>query len=1043
MRGQKNPFASPHAISHSNKKAPSGQELSDQIVALFKDPGSVVQPIPMSNDRQVIASVTSLITQYKSSSDWDSKLDVITQLMGIVSGGACNFISFMQHVDKLEPLISECILSLRGALVKYTCLLIAQLSEKLCQSFANTVLSLIPTLFRPTQNGTLIIADSCKLAILSVARCCQSKKVLLSILELHTSKSGVQRTLVAHCVFLIVSNWERDIVVGSFRAIEKVLLVLLNDPSADARQFARDTVRKLQEVVPEKCKRMMEKTDQRTRVSLIGPQETEKTVKPSKRAASVSNDKRANAVTPKAAKMAIAQAEKPVFEKGKERPYFSYLRQLILQGESEEIVQKASEVSESIIASMTGTTQEIVVLSMTILDGVLTIIPDAFLVHLPVILGVLFEQSLKDAAGTKRIAEKLIGVVSELYPADELLDAALKCRASWPALLFVDKAVHGKNVKVTSEMIALIVTLCITADCRDAQQDDPRELVVSLLLFLRTKFADEFMAAAKDFDQSTQTCLKELGLDPSGKEVTIPEPVEQTQRQENSEQTEVMPVEKSTMETIVVKPRPVGKLMTLALFDVPPEPQLMWQLENSPSTIVTIEPTHQPRSPLANKGPFQKVEEPQKQQEQAKSEPTTPEVQKQTDQKETTEAPKQEPQKNLNEEREGNKEQDKTNPDGTVQNAVPEKPSPLRRVQLASETIEAQPRPKMQIGKQESFDISLDKGASTPKKQEPRSDIHAVQMLASISEEERSPVLSLQRKKQEDSPPKRLSPLKKQPVIKPEPRPADEPKKVQDAEPRRVALRPEIDDPLYVVKKPEPKRNARKQPLDDPRRVTRPEIEEELKYEAKPEPDEPKYVVTTPQPKKSELMDQRDEEFIERIRAQVQAIEHHTMPQLVRMLLTMNDKIPTLEQIGALIEADKGKDIEIALPHLIRLTRTSVSNEVECVLQIAGNYINSAELLDMVIGLLDEPDPCPFIEFLSRVVACATKMELAPRIRKMMNRLVPFLSHSAADVRKHAVLCIVEIRFVMGASFDMEIARLKNVPRKLVIHYFQKRQAQS
>ena len=1035
MRGQKKPFASPHAISHSNKKVPSGQELSDQIVALFKNPDSAVKPIPMSNDRQVIASVTALITQYKSSSDWDSKLDVITQFMGIVSGGACNFISFMQHVDKLEPLISECILSLRGALVKYTCLLVAQLSEKLCQSFANTVLSLIPTLFRPTQNGTLIIADSCKLAILSVARCCQSKKVLLSILELHTSKSGVQRTLVAHCVFLIVSNWERDIVVGSFRAIEKVLLVLLNDPSAEARQFARDTVRKLQEIVPEKCKRMMEKTDQRTRVSLIGPQETETTVKPSKRAASVSNDRRANpvrqsAVTPKAAKMAMAQVEKPVFEKGKERPYFSYLRQLILQGESEEIVQKASEVSESIISSMTGPTQEIVVLSMTILDGVLTIIPDAFLVHLPVILGVLFEQSLKDGAGTKRIAEKLIGVVSELYPADELLDAALKCRASWPAFLFVDKVVHGKNVKLTSDMIGVIVTLCITADCRDAQQEDPKELVVSLLLFLRTKFADEFMTAAKDFDQSTQTCLKELGLDPSDKEATILEPAEEPQLQENSERTEVMPLEKSTMEAVVVKPRPVGKLMTLALFDVPPEPQLMWQLENSPSTIVTIEPTHQPRSPVANKGPFQKAEEPPK----VKSEETKPETQKQADQKETAEVPKQEEHQKT--EREGNKEQ------LNQEKVVPEKPSPLRRVQLASETIEAQPRPKMQIGKQESFDISLEK-ASTPKKQEPRSDIHAVQMLASISEEERSPVLSLQRKKQEESPPKRLAPPKKQP----EPKPADEPKKVQDVEPRRVAPRQELDEPLYVVKKPEPKRTARQQQLGDPRRVTRPEIEEEIKYQAKAEPDEPKYVATTPQPKKvsepSTTIDPRDEEFIERIRAQVQAIEHHTMPQLVRMLLTIDDKIPALEQIGALIEAEKGRDIDIALPHLIRLTRTSVSNEVECVLQIAGNYINSAELLDMVIGLLDEPDPCPFIEFLSRVVACATKIELAPRIRKMMNRLVPFLSHSAADVRKHAVLCIVEIRFVMGASFDMEIARLKNVPRKLVIHYFQKRQAQS
>ena len=48
--------------------------------------------------------------------------------------------------------------------------------------------------------------------------------------------------------------------------------------------------------------------------------------------------------------------------------------------------------------------------------------------------------------------------------------------------------------------------------------------------------------------------------------------------------------------------------MTLSVFDVPPEPQLMWQLENSPSTIITIEPSRHPLSPGAAKRPFQRQE---------------------------------------------------------------------------------------------------------------------------------------------------------------------------------------------------------------------------------------------------------------------------------------------------------------------------------------------------------------------------------------------------------------------------------------------------
>ena len=627
MRGSKNPFASPHAIGQSRKKTPSVQELSEQIVQVFKDPDSAVTEIPMANDRQIVATINSIISKFKAADDWDLKLDLIIQTMGIVKGGAVNFISFIQHVEKFEPLLSDCILSLRGALVKYSCLLISQLSQKLCESFAAPVLGLIPTLFRPTQNAAQMIADSCRFAVLNVARYCQSKKVMQAILEFHTSKSGVHRTLVAHCVFLMVSNWERDHILGSFRLIEKVLVSLLSDPSPDARQFARDTVRKLQEIEPQRCQRIIDQLDRRTRVSIDGPVSAAVTIKISKRAASVGNEKRHNpvrqsAATPKAQRPALIQPEKPTFQKGQERKYLSYLKQLVLQGECDEIVQNADEITESIMVAFSDVHQEVIVLAMTILDGVISVIPDAFLVHLSEILPVLFEQSLKASAGSKMLAEKLISAVRELYPYDELLDSALNCPGSWPAFLFISKVLRMKGVKIRGNVLENSVKLCIGVASDDDRSDEEIRQIAELLLFLKGKHKRKFGRVVEALDKRSTRCLRGMGVidhtnsaesdsysysdsDSEGTSFKTPpkqsikvvttqsvqNPVEE-EEEEEEEQTEVTPFRSPIITTKIS-----CQLVTRHLLDIPPEPQLIWDLENAPSTIVTIKPTRQSKKP--------------------------------------------------------------------------------------------------------------------------------------------------------------------------------------------------------------------------------------------------------------------------------------------------------------------------------------------------------------------------------------------------------------------------------------------------------------
>jgi hypothetical protein len=124
---------------------------------------------------------------------------------------------------------------------------------------------------------------------------------------------------------------------------------------------------------------------------------------------------------------------------------------------------------------------------------------------------------------------------------------------------------------------------------------------------------------------------------------------------------------------------------------------------------------------------------------------------------------------------------------------------------------------------------------------------------------------------------------------------------------------------------------------------------------------------------------------------------------------------------------------------LIWLSKGEFGGEVERALQAIGAHVESPLVFDAAIPLLGEEEPELFVEFLTRVIAAASQATLAPRMRDILGRLTPLLHHQVPLVRKDAVLCVVEMRVVLGQDFDREIAALKSLPRKLVLHYLERR----
>jgi hypothetical protein len=682
-----------------------------------------IVPEQMMNDRQVTRSIQTIIAVYTRSKDWDTLLDAIKHALAIVRGGAANFISFVHQVDKFTPLISEAVVNFRSSLVRFACLLVCELAEKLGHQYTVPVLVLIPVLFKPTQNGTQIIADSCRHAILAIARYVPSRKVLNAIIEANASKSSAQRQVVSQSLVLIVANWDKDALTECFQMIERVLVVLLSDPSPGARECARNAFRRLAQVFPERSDGLFAQLDARTKNSFDGPSAP----KSARRSASVDSSVRRQKVAQKAAMSATMTAD--------ESASISHLQQLFLQGETGEIIEHGADAARRLTAAMGDANSA---RAFEIAADILHLIPDAFRPHLVPILAALF----RPAPRAERLAQRLLARLAALLEPAELLDAALEAPDSAALLHFANGLVERRPGLLRPEVAGRVLALCVRM-CLECRRE-PASLRAAV--FLLTAVHDQLPAAYAEFAAGAHGDAREF----------------------------------------------------------------------------------------------------------------------------------------------------------------------LSRLQLADP----------------------------------------------------------------DSPEEADS-------LRP---PTDEP-----APPKREMTR---EEPCRVVRAEEGAAAVPRHPREEP-------------CAAGP-------------------AEEGAAAVLERLLARLEAEP---------------DKGQAIHDVAAFVTANDGVGLDAALRVLIRLSRAPCAPDVERALQAIGARVESAEVLDAAIPLLGEEDPEVFIQFLTRVIACATPDDLEPRTTHIMRRLTPLLHHQAPSVRKDSVLCVVEMRVVLGAEFDRQIAALKSLPRKLVLHYLDKRMA--
>ena len=230
----------------------STQDISQLISSLFNSAGENIEPLNIPNNILAGKEISTLITNFKESKDWDDQLSAVQRAIAFVKGNACDYLDFISRLPELISQIILCVKNPRTTLVKYSCLLVSLLAKTLKERFDTIIDIVILPLFQTSSSGTQIISSSCKHAIFSIVHNVSTKKVLLSILSQASSKSPIEKSIASECIKFIASEWHRNSLFPYLKQLEKTIYDLLSDSSNETKDNAKQAGVQLMKLFPDR-----------------------------------------------------------------------------------------------------------------------------------------------------------------------------------------------------------------------------------------------------------------------------------------------------------------------------------------------------------------------------------------------------------------------------------------------------------------------------------------------------------------------------------------------------------------------------------------------------------------------------------------------------------------------------------------------------------------------------------------------------------------------------------------------------------------------
>lgn len=261
---------SPSSEGKKRKKEPTKADLLFETQLLFENAGSEVETINVASESESISLLDQAAAKIDPGVDWDDQTKAMQVVMGLINGGALEYDPFRKNLIQLYSGLVAAATNLRSALVKQSCLVIAQLSRELGNSF-DSLGDYITPLSTQLSHGTQIIAESCRLAIICIARYVQSRKTMTYLFDLAQKKGVASKACAAECFSFVTNEWNSDLIRNSWTKFSETLKLLLSDASLETRKYARIAVTYLKYTAPDLADSLISTLDRRAQLSLDEP----------------------------------------------------------------------------------------------------------------------------------------------------------------------------------------------------------------------------------------------------------------------------------------------------------------------------------------------------------------------------------------------------------------------------------------------------------------------------------------------------------------------------------------------------------------------------------------------------------------------------------------------------------------------------------------------------------------------------------------------------------------------------------------------------
>ena len=238
-------------INNTCQASPT-KDISQLISSLFNSAGENIEPLNIPNNILAAKEISTLITNFKESKDWDEQLSAVQRAIAFIKGNGCDYQEFISRLPELISQIISCIQNTRTTLVKYSCLLISLLAKTLRDRFDVITDIVIIPLFQTSSSGTQIISSSCKYAIFSFVHNVNTRKVLTYILNQASSKSQVEKCIASESINFIVNEWHRNALFPYIKQLEKTIYDLLSDSNYDTKDNAKKSAIQLMKLFPDR-----------------------------------------------------------------------------------------------------------------------------------------------------------------------------------------------------------------------------------------------------------------------------------------------------------------------------------------------------------------------------------------------------------------------------------------------------------------------------------------------------------------------------------------------------------------------------------------------------------------------------------------------------------------------------------------------------------------------------------------------------------------------------------------------------------------------